>query len=138
MSDATEQQRWERGAQTMAEVYGDVVPVPPPGNLDFADLMVRNLFGEVWSRKNLSIRDRRLLTMGAIAASGGADTFVIQVRAGLAKGEFTADQVREMLIHLVQYVGYPVAASLLGPVETALHEAADATPAAGTADGEEA
>lgn len=125
MSDdpTTDQQRWERGAESMEAVYGGVVPVPPAGNMDFADLMVTQLFGEVWSREELSIRDRRLLTMGVIAAIGGADTFVIQVRAGLANGEFTAGQVREMLIHLAPYAGYPRVAALLGPVESALWEA---------------
>lgn len=122
----SDEELWEQGAETMEAVYGGVVPVPPAGNMEFADLMVRHLFGEVWAREELSIRDRRLLTMGVIAATGGADTFVIQVKAGLANGEFTADEIREMLIHLAPYAGYPRVASLIGPVETALWEAAQA------------
>ena len=118
-------ERWERGAEVMGRVYGEAVPVPPAGNMDFADLMVEHLFGDVWGREGLSIRDRRLITMGVIAATGGADTFVIQVRAALANGELTPDQVREILIHLAPYAGYPRVASLLGPVEVALAEVAD-------------
>jgi 4-carboxymuconolactone decarboxylase len=118
----SDQERWEKGAEVMAEVYGSEVMVPPAGNLDFADLMVKHLFGEVWAREELSIRDRRLLTMGVIAAVGGADTFVIQVRAALTNGELTAAQVRELLIHLAPYAGYPRVASLIGPVEQALAE----------------
>lgn len=117
--------RRERGIAKFNEVYAGDLPVPPPGQSAFFDLMIEQLFGEVWTREELSQRDRRLVTMGVIAALGERDTFCIQVKAALKNGELTAGQVREMLVHLAQYAGYPRAAGLLLPVEKLLAELKD-------------
>jgi len=117
MSDPT---RRKRGAEMMEKVYGGVVPAPAEGASAFADLMLEQLFAEVWTREALPVRDRRLLTMGVIAAQGESDTWKIQVRAALANGELTVEQVREALIHLAQYAGYPRAAGLLRATEEAI------------------
>ena len=82
--------RRDKGAAMMQKVYAEVVPVPPAGQSAFADLMLEQLFAEVWTREALSVRDRRLLTMGVIAALGERTTWGIQVRAALANGELTA------------------------------------------------
>jgi len=118
----TDPKRRERGLAKMQEVYAGDVAVPPAGASDFADLMLEQLFGEVWTREELPLRDRRLLTMGVIAALGERDTFAIQVRAALKNGELSAAQIREVLIHLAQYAGYPRAAGLLGVTEKTIAE----------------
>ena len=65
-----EKDRWERGLEKFKEVYkGDVVALPR-GASDFFDLMMENLFCDVWTRPALCQRDRRLLMLGAIAALG--------------------------------------------------------------------
>jgi 4-carboxymuconolactone decarboxylase len=79
--------------------------------------MLEQLFAEVWTREALSIRDRRLLIMGIIAEKGEAMTFQIQAKAALKNGELTPAQLREMLIQIAQYAGYPRAAGLIGPTE---------------------
>lgn len=119
----SDKERRERGLAKFNEVYCGDLPAPPPGAIDFFDLMVEQLFAEVWTRPQLSQRDRRLLIMGAIAALGERDTFGIQVRSALKNGELTPEQAREALIQLTQYVGYPRAAGLLGVVEKAIQEA---------------
>jgi 4-carboxymuconolactone decarboxylase len=121
MGDAA---RRARGAEMLTKVYAGDVVVPPEGASAFADLMLEQVFAEVWTRPALTIRDRRMLIMGAIAALGEAMTWKIQVRAALKNGELTAEQAREALLQLVQYVGYPRAAGLLGPTEEAIRDAA--------------
>ncbi len=116
--------RRERGLAKFNEVYCGDLPAPPPGAMDFFDLMIEQLFGEVWTRPQLSQRDRRLVTMGVIAALGERDTFAIQVRSAVKNGELTPEQAREVVIHLAHYAGYPRAAGLLPVVEQALQEAA--------------
>jgi 4-carboxymuconolactone decarboxylase len=96
------------------------LPVPPQGQLAFFDVMIEQLFGEVWTRTELSQRDRRLVTMGVIAALGEREPFCVQVKAAIKNGELTPTQVREMLIHLAQYAGYPRVAGLLMAVEKTL------------------
>ena len=121
-TDKDRKARRERGLRKFNEVYLGDVPAPPPGSMDFFDLMIEQLFGEVWTRPALSQARRRLITMGAIAAQGEPDPFCIQVRAGIKNGEFSADEAREMIIHLAQYVGYPRVAGLVGRVEQVLAE----------------
>jgi 4-carboxymuconolactone decarboxylase len=120
----SEDDRWERGAAKIKEVYAGDVVTPPKGAMAFSDLMLEQLFAEVWTRDALSMRDRRLLLLGAIAALGEGMTFGIQSKASLKNGELTPDQLRECLIFLTQYVGYPRAAGLLGVVEKAIQDAA--------------
>jgi len=121
MADA---ERRAKGAEMIAKVYAGDVAVPPAGASAFADLMLEQLFAEVWTRPALVLRERRLLIMGAIAALGEPMTWKIQVRAALKNGELTAEQARETLVQLVQYVGYPRCAGLLGATEEAIRDAA--------------
>lgn len=62
--------RRDKGATMMQKVYANVVPVPLEGQSAFSDLMLEQLFAEVWTREALSVRDRRLLTMGVITSLG--------------------------------------------------------------------
>jgi 4-carboxymuconolactone decarboxylase len=114
--------RRERGAEMLKQVYAGDVAVPPEGASDFADLMLKQVFAEVWTREALSVRDRRLLIMGVIAALGESMTWKIQVKAALKNGELTVEQAREALIQLAQYAGYPRTAGLLGATEEAIRE----------------
>ena len=116
----TDTERFQRGLEKFNEVYCGDIPAPPEGSMDFFDTMLKQLFAEVWTRPQLSQRDRRLITMGAIAALGESDTYCIQVKAAVKNGELDAEQARETLIHLVHYVGYPRIAGLLGKVEQTL------------------
>jgi len=121
--DNTSKQRRARGAKMFGEVYKGMLSADAekPSGDAFFDLMIENLFGEVWSREALSVRDRRLITMGVIAAFAEADTFEIQVTTGLTTGHFNVEQVREIIIHLTQYIGYPKAARMRNAAEKAIH-----------------
>jgi 4-carboxymuconolactone decarboxylase len=113
----TDSERRRRGAEMMTRVYAGDVKAPPAGQSAFVDLMLEQLFAEVWTREELSMRDRRLVLLGIIAALGEKDTFQIQVRAALKNGELTPAQVRETLILIANYAGYPRAAGLIGVTE---------------------
>jgi len=110
-------ERRRRGAEMMSKVYAGDVKVPPAGQSAFVDLMLEQVFAEVWTREELPVRDRRLLLLGIIAALGEKETFQIQVRASLKNGELTPGQVREALIMIANYAGYPRAAGLIGVTE---------------------
>lgn len=114
--------RRARGAESIKKVYAGDVVVPPPGASAFADIMLEQVFAEVWTREALPMRDRRLLIMGVIACMGEATTWGIQAKAALKNGELTPEQLREALIQLAQYAGYPRAAGLLGVTEQKIAE----------------
>ena len=118
----SESDRRKKGEETIKQVYAGDVAVPPEGASTFADLMLEQLFAEVWTRDVLSMRDRRLLLLGAIAALGEQMTFAIQSKAALKNGELDPEQLREVLVFLVHYVGYPRAAGMIAVVEKAIQE----------------
>ncbi len=114
--------RRQRGEEKMQEVYAGDVVVPPEGYA-FSDIMLETLFAEVWTRDTLSMRDKRILLLGMIAAQGEGMTFKIQTKAGIKNGELTPTDVRELHLLIAQYCGYPKAASVLGPMEEGIAEA---------------
>ncbi len=121
-------ERLRRGVEMMKAVYGDVVSVPPGiEDVPFQNLMLKNLFGEVWARDAMSVRDRRLIIIGVIAAvAADASLIDIQLRAALANGELQRDQLREIPLILTQYIGYPRTVPVMMTVEKLLAETAAA------------
>lgn len=91
----------------MQEVYGfSVDPDQIPG--PYVDFTVDHLFGAVWTRPGLEIRDRRLMTIGVLAALGLTSLVEIQFRSALERDELTEEQVRETVVHLTHYIGWPL------------------------------
>lgn len=108
---------YDRGRAMLRDIYaGDVVDLPK-GTMAFSDVMIQTLFDQVWRRDILDVRSRRLLLMGVIAANGQVDTWKIQARAALKRGELTPDELRETIIMLAPYAGYPNVAGLVVPCE---------------------
>ncbi len=131
MSEGTEDsERRSRGLEMYREVYGDDAPLPAGGSAEFFELLIIDQqFAEVWSRRALPITARRLLTMGVLAATHRFDILQLQFGRTLATGELTAEQVREIVIHLITYIGTPSSGDL--------HRAAEAAIAAYNAAGTE-
>jgi 4-carboxymuconolactone decarboxylase len=116
-----DKERRALGEETIKDVYAGDVVVPPEGYA-FTDIMLKQLFAELWTRDTLSMRDKRILLLGIIAEKGEASTFKIQIKASLKRGEMNPEEARELLLFIAQYSGYPRAASMLGPVEEAIAE----------------
>jgi len=116
-------ERRQRGLERMAEVY-DFEVHDGPG--DFFGYTVEHLFGDIWERPGLSLRDRRLLLLGLMCTESLDGVAGIQVESALAKGDLTADELREVVIFLSHYAGWPKGAALNTTVETAIarHEKA--------------
>ncbi len=96
-----------RGMAKMDEVYGfsvdpDEIPAP------YVAFTVDHLFGQVWTRPELGIRDRRLMTIGVLAALGQSQLVEIQFQSALDRGELSEAQVRETVVHLTHYIGWPL------------------------------
>ena len=71
------------------------------------------LFGDVWERTELSPRDRSLVTVAALVAGGNTD----QLRSHLIRARdngLTETELKEVMIHLAFYAGWPRAMSAMG------------------------
>lgn len=121
-SDARAARR-ARGLERMGEVYSFEVSDGPG---DFFGYTVEHLFGDIWEREGLSLRDRRLLLIGLMTAESLDGVLGIQLDSCLAKGDLSADDLREVAIFLTHYAGWPKGAALHSMVEQAIarHEKA--------------
>jgi 4-carboxymuconolactone decarboxylase len=124
----TNEERRAAGMAKMQEVYGfSVDPDTLPGA--YAAMTVDHLFGEVWTREALDIRDRRLLTIGVLAALGRSDLLDIQFNSALERDELTPEQVREVVVHLTHYIGWPLSTGMNQAAETVIGRRAKAAAA---------
>ncbi|WP_409427328.1 carboxymuconolactone decarboxylase family protein [Mycobacterium sp. SMC-11] len=102
------------GLAKMNEVYAWEMPDMPG---EYFALTADHLFGRIWSRPGLSMRDKRLMTLTVVTAVGEKDLAEIQVNAALHNGELTEDELREMAIFITHYVGFPRGSGLNAVVE---------------------
>ncbi|OBK83941.1 carboxymuconolactone decarboxylase family protein [Mycolicibacter heraklionensis] len=102
------------GLAKMNEVYAWDMPDMPG---EYFALTADHLFGRIWSRPGLSMRDKRLMTLTVVTAVGEKDLAEIQVNAALHNGELTEDELREMAIFITHYVGFPRGSGLNAVVE---------------------
>jgi alkylhydroperoxidase/carboxymuconolactone decarboxylase family protein YurZ len=62
------------------------------------------------------------MTMGAVAAMGRGELWELQLRGALANGEVTVDQLQEMVLHMVHYIGWPRTIAIERAVQKVLAE----------------
>ena len=84
----------------------------------YFDLTVDHLFGTIWTRPGLSMRDKRIMTLTAVTAVGNRDLAEIQMNAALLNGELTEDELKEMAVFLTHYLGFPLGSALNGAIGT--------------------
>jgi 4-carboxymuconolactone decarboxylase len=109
-----------RGLEKMEEVYGfDMTD----GDGDFFRYTADHLFADIWTRPGLTNRDRRLLLIGMLAGQGAADVLGIQIPAAHAAGELDDEALREIVVFLSHYAGWPQGARLNAIVEETIAKA---------------
>lgn len=109
-----------RGLRKMEEVYGFDMS---DGDGDFFRYTADHLFGDIWERPGLSTRDRRLLLVGLLAGQGAADVLGIQIPAAYANGELDDAELREIVVFLSHYAGWPNGARINTVVEETIGRA---------------
>jgi 4-carboxymuconolactone decarboxylase len=70
------------------------------------------LFGQVWSRPELSPRDRSLVTITSLVTAGNIEQLRAHIPMGLANG-LSAEEITEAITHVAFYAGWPPAVSAL-------------------------
>ncbi len=85
----------------------------PPDSLrriapKLADLTSQVLFDDVWERKELSKRDRSLITCAALIALYRPEQLRFHVKLALSNG-VRGEELAELITHLAFYAGWPSA-----------------------------
>ncbi|GAA4190979.1 hypothetical protein GCM10022288_21120 [Gryllotalpicola kribbensis] len=86
-----------------------------------AELTDDVLFGDVWSRAALSRRDRSLVTVASLVTSGSTEQLVSHLRLAKQNG-LTEVELKEEIIHLAFYAGWPKAMSAIQVAKTVFAE----------------
>ena len=90
----------------MAEARSVMQEVSPK----LAELTADVLFGDVWERKELSKRDRSMITVGVLTALYRTEQLRGHIRRALDNG-VTTEEIGEIITHVAFYGGWPTAAN---------------------------
>jgi 4-carboxymuconolactone decarboxylase len=100
--------------QTPAQkMIGDFLP-------KMVSLTDETLFGDIWERRELSPRDRSLITVAALITNGSTE----QLSGHLARARengVTDEQLKEVIVHLAFYAGWPRAMSAIAVAKNVLN-----------------
>jgi len=99
-------------ARAVNDEFGTVAP-------KFVQLTNDVVFDDLWRRSDLSLRDRSLVTITALAAMGADDQLDFYLRRGLDTG-LTRNQIAEAMTHLGFYAGWTRASSAMTAVARSL------------------
>ena len=100
-----ESERWQKGAAKMKELFGRE---PQPGTMqeDFLKITVENLFGDIWNRPGLELRERSMITVAALTVLARERELKVHLRGALNAG-ISREKINEIMIHLADYGGWP-------------------------------
>jgi 4-carboxymuconolactone decarboxylase len=111
MSDVGE--RYKQGLATRRSVLGDkhvdaATAAITDFDADFQTFITESAWGSLWSRPNISKRERSMITIALLAALGHHEEVAMHIRAARNTGASLAD-IREALLHVAVYAGVPAA-----------------------------
>jgi 4-carboxymuconolactone decarboxylase len=110
-------ERWERGSRMFTEVTG--IPAPKRGDDYVADVVIDQVFAEVWTRPGLTRKERRWISITCACMTGASVAMEAHFGAALATGEISMDELREFVIHLAAYAGHPRATAARASLDAA-------------------
>jgi 4-carboxymuconolactone decarboxylase len=105
--------RLERGRRALDQIDGQagqsVIDALAGIAPDFATYLFEFPFGDIYSRPGLSLRDREIATIAALAAMGTAQPQLrVHIEAGLNVG-LSQSEITEILMQMAVYAGFPSA-----------------------------
>ena len=104
---------YDRGMATRRAVLGDAhvdraSAATNDFDAEFQAFIARTAWGSVWSRPELSRRERSLITIALLAAANHEEELALHIRATANTGASPED-IRETLLHVAVYAGVPAA-----------------------------
>ena len=103
--------RYADGMKIRRKVLGDAHVDAAEANKSafdepFQTLITEAAWGNVWARDTLALRERSMLTIALLAATGNFDEIAMHIRATANTGASPED-VMEALLHVAVYAGVP-------------------------------
>lgn len=103
--------RYDTGMTTRRRVLGDAhvdraEAAKTALDTDFQAFITEGAWGSVWSRPQLTLRERSIVTLALLAALGNFEEIAMHVRATANTGA-TPQDVTEAMLHVAVYAGAP-------------------------------
>lgn len=121
----TNEEAFERGRCLREQMFGPAGMKSLDNADDFQmplqDAVTRICFGEVWSRPGLSPKLRSMLTIAILAGQSRPDQLQNHIKGAIGNG-VSKEEIREILLHAMLYVGLPAASDSWRQATAALKE----------------
>lgn len=103
--------RYDQGMTTRRRVLGDAhvdraEAAKTPFDEAFQTMITEGAWGTVWSSDGISLRERSMLTLALLAATGNFEEIAMHIRATANTGA-TKQDVLESFQHVAIYAGVP-------------------------------
>ncbi|QZT65177.1 carboxymuconolactone decarboxylase family protein [Mycolicibacterium austroafricanum] len=103
--------RLAAGEQSFKDV--NCLPFAPARDDPFHGAGILNfVFGEMWLRPGLGMRERRLITVACVAFQDAPYPIISHVYAALKSRDLSFTEIEELTLHFAAYYGWPKAAHL--------------------------
>jgi len=121
--------RFDRGAETIKELYGDfggaffedLEGIAP----DFGRFIVEFSYGEVFSRPGLDIRTREIAIISALTTLGTAERQLKAHILGALKANASREEIVEAIMQVAVYAGFPAGFNALMVAKSAFKDLSD-------------
>ncbi len=113
--------RRERGEAIRHKLWKGKRAEPSAVMTDIMDVSVEHLFGDIWTRPGLKLRDRSMITVTALMVLVRPAQLKVHLKGALNVG-ISRKEIKEMAIHLAHYGGWPASMTAMSVVEEVFKE----------------
>lgn len=115
-------ERHQRGAESVKQVLGPRAEESLATLGELGERIIETIYGDIYQRPGLPLRERQIATLSMLMAMGGKDRQVkVHMRAAMRIG-MTEDEIRELVIQLAAYCGFPAAINAMAQLNEVLAE----------------
>jgi 4-carboxymuconolactone decarboxylase len=113
--------RYERGRARFLEIHDERSLRAVEGLGDVGRSILEFVYGDIYLRPGLSLRDRELAAVATLVALGRSSQIPQHLRAALKAG-VTPDELREVILQTAAIAGFPPAMNAMSTLKTILGE----------------
>ena len=113
--------RYERGRARFLEIHDEKALRAVEGLGDVGRSILEFVYGDIYMRPGLSLRDRELAAVATLIALGRSSQIPQHLRAALKAG-VTPDELREVILQTAAIAGFPPAMNAMSTLKTIIGE----------------
>jgi 4-carboxymuconolactone decarboxylase len=113
--------RYERGRTRFLEIHDEKALRAVEGLGDVGRSILEFVYGDIYLRPGLSLRDRELAAVATLVALGRSSQIPQHLRAALKAG-VTPEELREVILQTAAIAGFPPAMNAISTLKTILGE----------------